>query len=66
MNQIDSLIVSSDLGLQMKLKEKGVKMTMKVTCWVNVLKKKLGKEKFMKMFSIEGIESEMKSLSIEK
>ena len=41
-------------------------MTIKVTCWVNVLKKKLGKEKFKKMFSIEGIESEMKSLSIEK
>lgn len=65
-NYDNVLIVSSDLGLQMKLKEKGVKMTMKVTCWVNVLKKKLGKEKFKKMFSIEGIESEMKSLSIEK
>ena len=47
----DILIVTSDLGLQIRLKEKGVKMIMKTGCWFKILKDKLGEEIFSKIIS---------------
>ena len=45
----DILIITSDLDLQIRLKEKGVKMIMKSGCWFKIMKEKL--EKFNEIIS---------------
>jgi hypothetical protein len=64
------LVVTSDVGLQIRLKEKGVKMLMKSGAWFKVVKPKLGDEKYAKIVEIEKdfemVDTKMVDLSIKK
>ena len=67
LNQLDNvLVVTSDLGLQVKLKDKGVKMIMKTGVWFSIIKTKIGKENYKKIMPKGKIENEMKNLKINK
>jgi len=61
-----TLIVTSDVGLQIRLKEKGVKMIMKSGPWFKILKAKLSEEAFQKILNAKDSldETQMKNLSL--
>ena len=62
------LFITSDVGLQVRLKEKGVKMIMKTGKWFKILKEKLGEEKYNlvinKDTNVEMNEIKMKEIQI--
>jgi len=64
-----TLIVTSDVGLQIRLKEKGVQMIMKSGAWFKLVKKTLSEEKYAEIVSLADMDTninEMKNLSINK
>jgi len=63
------LVVTSDVGLQIRLKEKGVKMIMRPGAWFKVIKSKFGEEKYKQIVSAEKYEeldAKMVDLKIKK
>jgi hypothetical protein len=63
------LIVTSDVGLQIRLKEKGVKMIMKSGAWFKVLQAKLGEEVYKKIIDVGTVDIndvDLKNLNINK
>ena len=60
------LVITSDVGLQIRLKEKGVNMIMKTGRWFKIIKQKLGDDKYSQVLNKDNILDKMKECNIEK